>query len=397
MSTQDRPIKTGMERRRRRELDPALVRGAFATFLMGGPAIVPTGFLLAKGVADDVNSARLSTWLISTSVLGTALFAIGIIGKVVQKLERLCINVGTVVIGALLLHYGLLHVMVPAPPGRIDVALSYQLWIVGIGITTVTVEHTLSRVFIVGPVVMTSATLATIVLGKTEVPGLMAMGFGAYLCILIACHISQRRVAERASALVAELAAANDALARDALHDPLTGIANRRQILDSLQADLAQLGDGTDHVAVLFLDLDGFKAVNDTFGHAIGDALLVQAAERIESQLDARALLGRQGGDEFIVVLRSSSRDPIAVAERIRIAVGSPFQVDGHELSISTSIGVAICAHRGLRADDLIREADTALYRAKKQGRNRVVTCAKPASSSVLQSTMQAEPLQLAH
>ena len=165
-----------------------------------------------------------------------------------------------------------------------------------------------------------------------------------------------------------------DQLRRLALHDPLTGLPNRRLLLDRL-AHALNRGVRHDHqVAVLFLDLDGFKAINDTWGHAAGDELLVEVAARLTACLRPEDTVARLGGDEFVIVLDevAEAHEPLRIAERVRSALSTPVPLGGGSTRVTTSIGVSL-AGRG-PAQDVLRAADTAMYRAKARGKDRVET-----------------------
>ena len=153
-----------------------------------------------------------------------------------------------------------------------------------------------------------------------------------------------------------------------AVTDPLTGLRNRRYVRRHLDAVLRNAG-----AAVLLLDVDHFKAVNDTHGHAIGDGALREVAERVRVHLRSADVVARYGGEEFLVVMTGAmAEDGRLVAERLRQAVGSrPMMVDGVSFPVTVSVGVA-AGMAGSSGDDVISAADAALYRAKDNGRNRV-------------------------
>jgi diguanylate cyclase (GGDEF)-like protein len=157
-------------------------------------------------------------------------------------------------------------------------------------------------------------------------------------------------------------------LAHRALHDALTGLPNRILLLDRLGYALAQSERGDTSVAVFFLDLDGFKGVNDRLGHLAGDALLRGIAGRLLAWVRPGDTVSRFGGDEFTVLVREvTGRDEaVQIAERLTEAVRSPLSVEGEEVSLTPSIGIAM--DRGIRKpEELIERADRAMYEAKRR------------------------------
>src|SRR5688572_5677374 len=165
--------------------------------------------------------------------------------------------------------------------------------------------------------------------------------------------------------------------------DPLTGLPNRVLFMDRLERLLAS-GRAAESAGftVLFLDIDRFKLVNDSLGHVAGDELLVEIAKRLESSLRAKDTvarfegvhtLARMGGDEFTVLLDGigDSEAALSIANRLRAAVAQPFQLQGREVVTSISVGLVVSADRYRRAEDMVRDADTAMYRAKELGKAR--------------------------
>jgi diguanylate cyclase (GGDEF)-like protein/PAS domain S-box-containing protein len=159
-------------------------------------------------------------------------------------------------------------------------------------------------------------------------------------------------------------------LRHQALHDPLTGLPNRSLFADRLAHALDASRRRDRDVAVLFMDLDEFKTVNDSLGHEVGDLLLVEVAERLRGCLRPEDTLARFGGDEFVVVLEDvgAADEAVRVAERIADGFRSPFWLDGRELYARVSIGIALGENRTKTSEDLLRDADTAMYRAKEEG-----------------------------
>ncbi len=159
-------------------------------------------------------------------------------------------------------------------------------------------------------------------------------------------------------------------LERKALHDPLTKLPNRVLLMDRARQALARLHRGRNPVALLFIDLDRFKAVNDTLGHAAGDELLVLVAQRLVEVLRDSDTVARLGGDEFVILAEDLDGDAeaVAVAERVLHVLEEAFQVGAAEISMRASVGVAVAHDPSANVEELLREADMAMYRAKGAG-----------------------------
>ncbi len=170
---------------------------------------------------------------------------------------------------------------------------------------------------------------------------------------------------------VTEWRQVQDTLARAARHDHLTGLPNRRLFGELLQRSIAKGARGAEHYAVLYVDLDGFKLVNDSLGHLVGDQFLVAISERLQSQLRPGDALARLGGDEFAVLIENfiSAEEVCLIAERLQKSLTDPFCLQGRELYASASIGVVLGGPQYAAVDDLLRDADIAMYRAKAAGR----------------------------
>jgi diguanylate cyclase (GGDEF)-like protein/PAS domain S-box-containing protein len=162
-------------------------------------------------------------------------------------------------------------------------------------------------------------------------------------------------------------------LAYQAFHDPLTALPNRALFLDRLDRALLRSARHQTQLAVLFLDLDRFKVINDSLGHAAGDHLLVQVAQRLQACIRTTDTVARLGGDEFTILLDDTSdlAGAVQIAERIVAALAAPFTLNGHELFITTSIGIVLSTPGQDSSDDLMRNADIAMYQAKAQGKAR--------------------------
>ncbi|HEX5014057.1 MAG TPA: diguanylate cyclase [Candidatus Limnocylindrales bacterium] len=160
-------------------------------------------------------------------------------------------------------------------------------------------------------------------------------------------------------------------LIHDALHDPLTGLANRVLVRDHLERAIARHHRTPGTVALLFVDLDDFKRINDSFGHAAGDQILQQVADRLVTSVRGDDVVGRQSGDEFAVLLDGvlGPGEAIAAAERILRELRRPIQLGAHAVSVGGSIGIAVATARGATAEDLLVQADAAMYAAKGAGK----------------------------
>lgn len=169
-----------------------------------------------------------------------------------------------------------------------------------------------------------------------------------------------------------ELRAAQDALKRLAHFDTLTGLPNRLLMQDRLAHALKRAQRHNSRLAVLFLDLDHFKRINDTRGHATGDLVLRDVAAKIRAQVRKDDTAARLGGDEFVVLLENfaDSAHVISVAEKLRNALNAPLTINGDELHVGTSIGIAMFPDDGNTPEQLLQSADTAMYEAKSRGRN---------------------------
>jgi diguanylate cyclase (GGDEF)-like protein len=190
--------------------------------------------------------------------------------------------------------------------------------------------------------------------------------------VVKSCHVSLVNMGKQYDT---ELAALHEQLSHLALHDPLTGLANRSVFLDRLDRALARLARHPVGLAVVFMDLDNFKVINDVHGHGCGDQVLIEMASRMARQVRPEDLVARLGGDEFVALFEDLSapmEDAQAVAERLRAMVAEPMTVNGEELYMTVSIGIAVVEQPGLRPEEVMAQADTAMYSVKRAGRDRV-------------------------
>ncbi len=171
---------------------------------------------------------------------------------------------------------------------------------------------------------------------------------------------------------ISERVAAEERIRQLAFYDTLTGLPNRATLYNLLEQALVVARRNGDAGAIMFIDLDRFKYVNDTLGHGAGDELIRRVSARFKTCLRASDVIARLGGDEFVVALIDIAKpdDAAVVANKIMAIFASPFLIDGHEISISASIGISVYPGDGLSVEDLIKNADIAMYRAKDQGRS---------------------------
>jgi len=220
--------------------------------------------------------------------------------------------------------------------------------------------------------------------GELSGPGLTALVLMATLLLLVSmlfASVLDARLQSTAMQLTqslqhsnSRLQAANDELLQRALSDALTGLPNRLHFEDRLQAARQRLDPARHHLAVLFVDLDGFKPINDSFGHAAGDLILRSAAERLLRAARQPATVARVGGDEFLILLEELAEPAAAVdvAQRVLAALARPFSVAGRTVQIAGSIGIATCPGPG-DSGKLVANADAAMYAAKRAGGARHV------------------------
>ncbi|UGS91444.1 EAL domain-containing protein [Ralstonia wenshanensis] len=193
----------------------------------------------------------------------------------------------------------------------------------------------------------------------------------AVLAIALIISVLDMRMEARTALLANSLAAANKELAYLALHDNLTKLSNRVLLEDRLTQAIRTAEREKRRFALMFMDLDGFKAINDVYGHHVGDLLLIDVAQRIGARVRQQDTVARVGGDEFVVLAYvDDPEDAGTLADALLEVVREPFMAGGHELRVSTSIGIAIYPGDGGNQHDLLTNADAAMYHAKGLGRN---------------------------
>ncbi len=193
----------------------------------------------------------------------------------------------------------------------------------------------------------------------------------AILAIALLTSVLDARLAARTAQLTDSLEQANQELTHLALHDNLTKLPNRTLLEDRIDQAIHKVDRNGGCFAVLFMDLDGFKPVNDAFGHHIGDLLLREVAQRLREHLRAEDTLARIGGDEFVLLASlGEPNDAVTLASQLVALVGNAFNVAGQELRVSTSVGIALYPGDGVTREELLMNADAAMYHAKGAGKN---------------------------
>lgn len=209
------------------------------------------------------------------------------------------------------------------------------------------------------------------------------------LGITLLVSMLDARMQARTSILASSLAEANRELAQLALHDNLTRLPNRILLEDRLEQAINKANREQRQFALMFMDLDGFKAVNDAFGHHIGDSLLVGVTERMSQQMTGYFTLARLGGDEFVLLVEiDDPNDAAAIADKLVKAVDRPFDISRYELVVSLSLGIAVYPGDGVDERELMFNADAAMYHTKNNGRNGY-TFFQPSMNIQAQSQLQ--------
>ena len=183
--------------------------------------------------------------------------------------------------------------------------------------------------------------------------------------------------------LYQQLAETNRALEFMTLHDPLTGLPNRRLFMDRLTSAIVHAKRNKGMMALLYMDLDGFKRINDTLGHEAGDTLLKMVADRLTATVRQEDTVARLGGDEFVIVLAEVSRHEAVerLVSKLLLVVAQPYLIAAQQVNITTSIGIAIYPAHSLDKETLLQQADAAMYLAKQAGKNNYRISSVVASS----------------
>tara|TARA_R110001599_G_scaffold64023_1_gene178372 strand:+ start:73474 stop:75549 length:2076 start_codon:yes stop_codon:yes gene_type:complete len=191
------------------------------------------------------------------------------------------------------------------------------------------------------------------------------------LAIALLTSVFDARLESKTAKLARSLANLNAELTHQALHDNLTNLPNRSLLEDRLAQILVKAAREHSHFALMFIDLDGFKSINDSLGHHVGDLLLIEVARRFRNTIRAQDTVARLGGDEFVVLIEvGDPEDAAPVADKLINIINQPFVIGGHNLGVSASVGIAVYPEDGTSSHDLLTNADAAMYYTKAAGRN---------------------------
>ncbi len=268
------------------------------------------------------------------------------------------------------------------PNGQHDVLRAvYLLFLVGCSATYVVGAAARRSYFYITQFPMLGLVMARYVTAGDRVTVLLGCAVPIYFGVMASLHqevhavvVKELELRERNDETNARLVEANTRLTDLAMRDPLTGLANRAAFIEHLERAVAKARRDKSTIGVLYFDVDRFKVVNDSLGHAAGDELLIEIARRVNDLLRTNDVLARLGGDEFTIYLDGVGdiAQAVVVAQRVAEAFVEPFRLCGRSLTVTASIGVATNFHEDDGAEALLSHADVAQYRAKENGRNRV-------------------------
>lgn len=267
------------------------------------------------------------------------------------------------------------------PADRVELRIVYLLFVCGVAATAAIGTAAERSYFYAYEMPLLVVTTVTFFASPDRITHLISFAIPLYFAVLAFLHhdvhhvvVSELELREQNDETNRRLVAANERLTMLAARDHLTGLVSRAAFMDMVEVAVASARRSHTTIGVLYFDLDRFKVVNDSLGHSAGDELLVQVAARVRRALRPHDVLARLGGDEFTVLLDrlGDPYEAVAVAERVQEGFRVPFEVAGRRLSITASLGIATTIHPDDRAEDLLKHADTAQYRAKEGGRSRI-------------------------
>ena len=344
---------------------------------------IPSSVLLALIMGSSVPASRRVIFVILVSVADVVTF-FGSLHYLARRRRGEVVTgywfgpVSTALIG---LAWASMAVIALPDARHDDLRAVYLLFVCGCSATYVVGAAARRLYYFASQIPMIGVVGVIFMLSGDRVTRLLGFAVPIYFIVMTSLHhevhnvvISELQLQERNDEANVALRAANSQLSQQALRDDLTGLANRAAFMDRLGAAVESARREHKTIGVLYLDVDRFKVINDSLGHAVGDMVLTEVAERIMKVIRSRDVLARLGGDEFTMLLDGvhGRAEAIAIAERVAGCFVAPFAVAGRRFNVSSSVGVATNIDATDDAEALLSHADAAQYRAKQGGRNRI-------------------------
>ena len=345
---------------------------------------IPASALLALILGSSVPAQRRWTFVVLISVADLVTFAGSARYLARRKRGDMMRHYWFGPLSSVLIGCAWGSVAIFALPGardHADLRAVYLLFVVGTSATYVVGAAARRLYYFASQIPMLGLVGITFLASGDRVTRLLGFAVPIYFIVMTSLHhevhnvvISELQLQEQNDDANVQLREANSQLSQQALRDDLTGLANRPAFMARLDAAVAAARRDRTTIGVLYLDIDRFKVINDSLGHAVGDIVLAEAARRIMNIIRGRDVLARLGGDEFTMLLDGvqGGAEAIAIAERVAGALAAPFSVAGRRFNVSASIGIATNLDAADDGETLLSHADAAQYRAKRGGRNRI-------------------------
>jgi diguanylate cyclase (GGDEF)-like protein len=345
---------------------------------------IPASALLALILGSSVSASRRLTFVLLVTVADVATYWGSV--RYLARRKR----------GDVMRHYwfgpfsmaltglawaSLALIALPDAKHHADLRAVFLLFVVGTSATSVVGTAARRLYYFTSQIPMLGVVCVTFLASGDRVTRLLGFAVPIYFIVMTSLHhevhtvvLSELQLQEKNDEANVQLRVANTQLSQQALRDDLTGLANRPAFMARLDAAVVNARCDQTTIGVLYLDIDRFKVINDSLGHAVGDMVLAEAARRIMSIIRGPDVLARLGGDEFTMLLDGvhGRREAIAIAERVAGVLAAPFDLAGRRFNVSASIGIATNLDAADDGEALLSHADAAQYRAKQGGRNRI-------------------------
>jgi diguanylate cyclase (GGDEF)-like protein len=355
------------------------VHRALGRTSLGG---IPASSLLVLILGASVPLASRLSFVAAVTCADVIMFVVARRYFAARRAERTPSTwAGPLAVAAIGAAWGSLAVFGLPDGNHVQLRAVYLLFVCGTSATYVVGAAARRSYYFASQTPMLVLVAGGFLLSGDRVTRMLAFAVPVYFILMTALHhdvhqlvISEVQLRAQNEQAAEQLLDANSTLVRQALRDELTGLANRAAFLDDLDTAVARARQQGATVAVLYLDIDRFKVVNDSLGHASGDELLVSVAHRLRAVMRSNDLVARLGGDEFTILLEQlhHADEPFAIAQRVASVFQRPFTVNGRPIHVTASIGLATNLYVSDDAEALLSEADAAQYRAKQLGRNRI-------------------------